>query len=411
MTYYRSAVPSRRWPIAPVLALLFALPLCADEVRLDDGRILIGKVARKGDDLEITTRDGVVVVPASRVVSHLDDAALRAKLAERRKSAGDSAFAHLQLAGQARAYGLERELWRHLDLAIARNEAGAAAATAEQNEARAAVDRRLRDFLAQLEPEVLPGKFRNAPCAARVNALLDLVRPETGRGELAAIVELLAREPNADGDLRKEARRSGRDRARIAAVQALQLRPAAGNDRFVWRTAILDRSRAVREGAIALVPPAAAPQAIEYLAPGLMHGLADVRVRTAEAFGNLGHRDALPLLVAAAPNAGRALAGGDGGNRGQRAHIAILNQQAYIRDFDVEVASAAFIADPKIDVLSSGTVLDVTVAGVVEVRTILQAYRSALGKIAASDPGADAARWPTWLQNLPAETAPTTPRR
>lgn len=45
-------------------------------------------------------------------------------------------------------------------------------------------------------------------------------------------------------------------------------------------------------------------------------------------------------------------------NRG-RGHVAVINQTAYIRDFDVEVAQSAFIADPKVDVIQDGIVLDV----------------------------------------------------
>lgn len=43
----------------------------------------------------------------------------------------------------------------------------------------------------------------------------------------------------------------------------------------------------------------------------------------------------------------------------QRANISILNQVAYIRDFDVEVAQNAFIADPLIGYVQDGVVLDV----------------------------------------------------
>ncbi len=43
----------------------------------------------------------------------------------------------------------------------------------------------------------------------------------------------------------------------------------------------------------------------------------------------------------------------------ERGHVAIINQTAYVRDFNVEVAQAAFIADPVIDVIQDGVVLDV----------------------------------------------------
>ena len=42
-----------------------------------------------------------------------------------------------------------------------------------------------------------------------------------------------------------------------------------------------------------------------------------------------------------------------------RANIAVMNQVAYVKDFDVEIAQAASIADPIIDVIQDGVVLDV----------------------------------------------------
>ncbi len=43
----------------------------------------------------------------------------------------------------------------------------------------------------------------------------------------------------------------------------------------------------------------------------------------------------------------------------QRAYVAVINQQAYIQDFDVEVAQFQAVADPQINVLQEGVVLDV----------------------------------------------------
>jgi tetratricopeptide (TPR) repeat protein len=43
----------------------------------------------------------------------------------------------------------------------------------------------------------------------------------------------------------------------------------------------------------------------------------------------------------------------------QRAYVAVVNQRAYIQDFDVEVAQFQAVADPQINVLEEGVVLDV----------------------------------------------------
>jgi len=43
----------------------------------------------------------------------------------------------------------------------------------------------------------------------------------------------------------------------------------------------------------------------------------------------------------------------------QRAYVSVINQRAYVQDFDVEVAQFQSIADPQINVLTEGVVLDV----------------------------------------------------
>jgi hypothetical protein len=391
---------ARRLPIALLLLLAAAPPVRADEIRLDDGRVLVGKVTERGEQIEIATRAGTVVVLASKVVGRRRDAELRAALAETERAAPDTPFSHLQLASRALGFGLEREMWRHLDVAVALPR------DPKCRDAQAANLRsRVDDFLAQLEPELLPRHAREGATKVRVHALLDQVRADNGPGRAAAIEELLVREQNADQDLRTEARRNGDPRRRVCALAALLRRAAQGNDRFVLRSAIVDGSESVRTAAVDLCRNAghAMPEAVHYLAPGLLHQNALVRMRTADAFAALGEPAAVRALVLAGPNAGKALSAADQGVRG---HVAFLQQQAYIRDFDVEVAQAAFIADPKIDVLQSGTVLDVSVVGVQEEIRIVHAYRRALQKLTSSDPGADPRAWAGWAAQLPAELAP-----
>ena len=86
-----------------------------------------------------------------------------------------------------------------------------------------------------------------------------------------------------------------------------------------------------------------------------------------------------------------------------RGHFAMIRQQAYVRDFDVEVAQASFIADPKVSVLQSGVVLDTTVHAVVTYRTkIVAAYRRALHRLTGADPGRDPASWEAWRETTTA---------
>lgn len=385
---------------------LTAADLPADEVRMHDGRVLVGKVTERGDNLQIATRDGVVVVASKDVARRRKDAELRASLAEQARGAGDSRFAHLQLAAQARSFGLEPELWQHLDRALA---LGGPAHRSTDRATDEALDRRLADFLAQLGPELVPLRHRGAPTRVRVQELLAALRQDDRPSRCAAVEELLVRETNADEDLRRQARTNPTPACRIGALRALERRSLAGNDRFVLRTAILDASSEVRAVAVALSRPLANAD-VDYLATGLADQNAKVRIRTAEALGELGNPAAVKLLVLAAPHAGKGLAAADGVDGSVRAHIAIIEQQAYVRDFDVEVAAAAFIADPQIDTIQSGMVLDVTVHAVFSEPVIVESYRKALRRLTSHDPGADPRAWPQWLiRQRNQATTPTTP--
>ena len=369
------------------------------ELRLNDGRVLVGVVRSQGPDYVVETRDALVRVARQDVQRQRDRRALQAALKAKVQGSDDTVFARLQLAKIARQYGLEPEMWRLLDKAIA-------ALPAAERATGDSLRRRLRDFLAELTPDLLPASVRRAPTAKRVQALLRLCHATTKPGKQAAIEELLVREPNADQALREHARRHGSFRQRIAAVAALQRRETKGNTRFVLRTTVLDRSERVREAAAEIGRGSVTAEDVAYMAGGLGHTSAKVRVRTAAALGALGHRAAIDLLVQAGPHAAAGLRRASNDAGASRGHVAFLNQQAYVRDFDIEVAAAAFIADPQIDVLQSGTVLDVTVAGVTEVRRIIYAYRSALKALAGRDPGPDPRAWATWRERLPTTKKP-----
>lgn len=372
------------------LTTLLLSPLSADELQLKDGSTVVGKTRKVGKTYIVTTLDGVVRVPVDQVLRHRTDQELRHALtAFAMRSGAGSMHAQLELARLAERWGLDEEMWAYLGKAL---RAGRNSAT---------LQRRCRDFMAGLEKQVLPKRWRDEKPAIKTRELLFRLRKnKVSRTRLAVIEELLTRLPEVDKDLRKRARRSSKPLQRVAAVRALARRPEKGNSTFVYRTAILDGHPLVRQEALAATKELGRQvKAIDYLEPGLLHDNGRYRIRTAEAYGELGDAAALPKLVAAGPKAGlvprKALPGG-----ATRGHMAVINQVSYIRDFEVEVAQASFIADPKIDVLHSGTVLDVTVLAVTTYRTeIVQAYRGAIKKLAGEDPGADPKAWAAWFKD------------
>ena len=375
---------------------LLPMALLADEVRLKDGRVLVGSTRKVGNTLLIKTRDATVRVPLADVVRIRTDEELREELRDMAsRGAAGSAHGQLGLAKTARGWGLERELWKHL---------GAALYLSKENPA---VLRRSRAFMATLEPELLPRKWRDARPEVRVRELLYRLRGRVPAAKAAALEELLVRGPGPafDQALRTRARRASKPEQRVLAIRALARRGfepnrVSSNERFVYRSAILDGRQAVRESAMEIARENGRElRAMRYLAPGLGHSNGKFRIRTAEAFGRLKDLAALPLLVDAGPKAGVALRRGGLPGGATRAHMAVLTQTSYIRDFDVEVAQAAIIANPVVGVIQSGTVLDVTVMAVTTHRNhILRSYRDAIREISGDDPGADPKRWKEWLE-------------
>ncbi|MGK0156447.1 MAG: hypothetical protein ACI9SE_003416 [Neolewinella sp.] len=299
-----------------------------------------------------------------------------------RSTSSNPAFTQLQLALAAHKKGQHAVMWQHLDLCIKK-------LPADQT---APVTRQLRSFLVKLEPLLIDSDLHQARTKTRVKALLQPIKVGQQRSKSAAIRELLIREPRADAVLREHARKNANHARRLMALAAIARRPGDSNHRFVLRTAVIDRSEHVRKKVLDLVRDGATDDDVLYLASGLGHTSARVRMRTADALGSLGKQNAIHLLVKAGPVAAAGLASDSGGTK-TRGHVAFLTQTSYIRDFNVEVASAAFIADPQVDVLQAGSVLDATVMSVQQQRTIRRYYRRALKQLSGKDPGRDVTKW------------------
>lgn len=159
------------------------------------------------------------------------------------------------------------------------------------------------------------------------------------------------------------------------------------------------------------------PEAVgEPLVKGLYAKTPEVRVRVAEALGNAQSNEFVePLMdrlyvLAAAPRGG-------GAGRPPHAYVFIGTQSAYVQDFDVEVARSSSVADPVINALTTGSVLDVGVINTSEVTIVAEAraVRGALQRIVGEAPGRRTKDWTRWWESdasaayrtarLPAEPA------
>lgn len=155
------------------------------------------------------------------------------------------------------------------------------------------------------------------------------------------------------------------------------------------RSSVADREPAVRRAAVSALDAIDAPRsALLYLKP-LENPVEQVRLNAIEALGWMRQNEATDVLV-------KTLTAVYGG--GPRVHIFVGQQQAYIKDYDVEVAEAATIADPEIGYVTSGTVLDVKVLRITEYLTMRETglIAQALEKRTGQSFGNDPQRWIGW---------------
>ena len=157
--------------------------------------------------------------------------------------------------------------------------------------------------------------------------------------------------------------------------------------------AVLDSSAEVRSSAALALRAADNPLMVAPVLRAVGSKHAEVRKNAIEALGNMEYREAVePLFLHLV-----SLQGGGGGGA-PHAFFAHTKQQAYIQDFDVEVAQNAAIADPIINILQEGEVLDAAVIGVTEyvIASERSAVRGALSRLTGANPGETTAAWQKW---------------
>jgi len=182
-------------------------------------------------------------------------------------------------------------------------------------------------------------------------------------------------------------------RRELATVALQRMFPGSEPEGLISR-AVLDSSREVRTSAARALKAFDNASVIEPALRALGSKHAEVRTNAIEALGTMEYREAVePLfdhLVA--------LQSGGGSTGSPRVYIFTGRQRAYVQDFDVEVAQFEAIADPIINVLTEGQVLDVAVVGVTEyvVASERASTRRALAKLTGANPGETTTAWQRW---------------
>jgi hypothetical protein len=168
---------------------------------------------------------------------------------------------------------------------------------------------------------------------------------------------------------------------------------------------LLDGSEEVRREASLSLKAAGVEAAILPAVRALSSSSDVVRANAIESLGMMGYPAAVePLVMRLA-----ALQSSGSSHSAPRAHIYVGRQQAYIQDFDVEVAQGAAIADPMINTLVEGSLLDARVIGVTVFTSAVesQRIRSSLAKLTGEERSAKA--WLDWWAKTSAESEPKAP--
>jgi len=151
---------------------------------------------------------------------------------------------------------------------------------------------------------------------------------------------------------------------------------------LLFKKSLQDGWWAVRREAVRALKETGDPVFVHLYVKHLRGPRHALRLRAAQALAELGMSEATKPLIDALGDTWRPV----------HNYVAVTNQLAYVKDFDVEVAQTAFIADPVVDVLQEGEVLD---AGLVFIER--RVFRDALRRITGQALGTRPRPWRAWL--------------
>ena len=231
--------------------------------------------------------------------------------------------------------------------------------------------------------------------AAAEDALFRFGAEQSPAGRELAVIEL-ARHPDKETvrtRVGNELHSSIVARRSFATLAMRRMFPGEGVKPLIAR-AVLDGSAEVRKGCALALKAANEPGLCVPIVKALASKSPAVRINAAEALGDMGYAAAVEPIVAHMAT----VAAAGGGDRLPHSNIFVGRQFAYVQDFDVEVAQFQAVADPQVNVLIEGSVLDTAVSGDMEVTFAeeSQAMQGALSKLTGEKPGHSNNAWLSW---------------
>lgn len=354
-------------------------------LHLAGGTTLRGVTRRSEDGAwEVRSGGGWRRLPPEAVVRAVPERAVRAELrARERVTPDDDPVARAGVGSWALGEGLLEEglttletlLAAHPDLPAAR----AALATHAHRFDLPRVDPLAED--AQGASDELRRWASARSTTSREMAVLELARLRDREG----LEEVLVRDLFAGTVQRRS----------FATLALRRLFPGHALRPLIHR-AVLDSSEDVRTGAARALRTTGRVGVIVPVAKALDSTHPKVRLHAAQALGHMGYPSAVePLITRLA-----ALQSGSAGHTVPHSHIFVGRQFAFIQDFDVEVAQFQAVADPQINVLVEGEVLDVGVRSVRDAYFVSEsrAIRTSLEQLTGERPGRTNRSWLGWWE-------------
>ncbi len=347
---------------------------------LAGGGFVRAKSRLAGEEWQYFDNGKWLAIPAMRVVRAADEKSLLGESEKFAKDVGkDLGARRVAYADWLFNSGLLTEGVKELDLVFGAN--------ADQREAL--------DLVARISPLMR---------ASRADATTDAGLDEWFKGassfgptmrELA--VKQLAEHVD-DARLLDHLRRSLKaDAPQTRSFSALAMRRLhPGEDvRALLDRAVLDGSADVRKESALALRAAHEPAVILPLVRALESSNARVRSNAVEALDLAGYPAAIEPLIS---YYGAATAAQTASWKPPASNIFVGRQIAYVQDYDVEVASGAAIANPQVNTLVEGSVLDVRVISVFDVNMALEVrhVRDALQHLSLANPGDKPSDWVAW---------------
>jgi HEAT repeat protein len=395
---------------AALTFVLLALPAAAlaDTVRLRSGDVIEGETKDLGDRIEVASKDARVSVRWRDVdVVLRDKTALDVYRDKRAAVAKDDSKGLYALALWAERAGLAHERRACLEAVVAAEpeHAAARAALAQQKADGAWLSGpallQAKGFVAKdgawLLKEEADSAQRRAEAAKgflpdekRADELLSKTPFRTDVAKKFAVDALAGLDASSVRRPALRALRRGEPAQREVAARAL----AKDADRDVLRplivAAILDREPLVRAAAVETLKAIGDADVVPAMAKSMWSSVAEVRMNAAEAMGAYGGSMTVEWLLRRVMSSG---------GLGTRNHFFAGTQTSYISDFDVEVAQAAQVGDPIVQVIREGVILDTRVLGVNEEWNEVErrVYYNSLSRATGKAFGQDAVAWKKWF--------------